>query len=69
MSGYKPGVRDADDGIHVLERSNEKFVGQNACGVFEAEETVISEYCADPHEMRMQNAFMANRRKASVRMN
>lgn len=53
MSEYEPGMWDTDDRIYVFESSDKKFVGQNACRIFEAKETVISEDCANTHEVRM----------------
>lgn len=57
---YVPGVRNTDDCIHAFESSDEKFVGQNACCIFKAEETMVCEDGSNAHEVGMKYSFMTD---------
>lgn len=68
MKGRLPCMRHADDSVHVPQRSFEQLVCQDARGIIEPEETMVSEDRAHAHQMRMEKAFVPKRRQARMRM-
>lgn len=68
ISSDLPRMRDTNHSIDIFECGSQEFVGQDACCVFEPEQTVIRKHRPYTEKVRMQNAFLSERRETRVCM-
>jgi hypothetical protein len=56
-----PSVRNADDGIHILQRAFQELIRENTRSVLEPENTMIGKHGTNTKEMCVQYTLVSKR--------